>query len=163
MLRMATHKTPIGELNMIAEENFLLAAGFKSFNKLIVGLLPIDAAKEMKNVAEIPTISQLISEYFDGDLSAMNSIRVRQPGAKFSQEVWKVMRKIPAGKTISYAQLAKRAGSANAIRAAGTACGNNLVAPIIPCHRIIRSSGSIGDYGYGIKIKEWLLSHEGAI
>lgn len=163
MLRMATHKTPIGELNMIAEENFLLAAGFKSFDKLIVGLLPIDAAKEMKNVAEIPTISQLISEYFDGDLSAMNSIRVRQPGAKFSQEVWKVMRKIPAGKTISYAQLAKRAGSANAIRAAGTACGNNLVAPIIPCHRIIRSSGSIGDYGYGIKIKEWLLSHEGAI
>ncbi|NBO17252.1 MAG: MGMT family protein [Actinobacteria bacterium] len=74
-----------------------------------------------------------------------------------------VMRKIPAGKTLSYAELAKRAGSADAIRAAGTACGNNLIAPIIPCHRIIKSGGALGNYGYGIKVKEWLLTHEGAL
>jgi len=93
----------------------------------------------------------------------MNSIKVRQMGARFSQEVWKVMRKIPAGKTLSYAELAKRAGSVNAIRAAGTACGNNLIAPIIPCHRIVKSGGALGNYGYGVKIKEWLLRHEGAL
>ena len=96
------------------------------------------------------------------NLNAFNPIKVRQPGAKFSQEVWKAMRKIPAGKTLSYAELEKRAGSADAIRAAGTACGNNLIAPIIPCHRIIKSGGALGNYGYGIKVKEWLLTHEGA-
>jgi methylated-DNA-[protein]-cysteine S-methyltransferase len=147
MLRCTTHKTPVGELTIIVEEHVLLAAGFKSLENLKNRLSQVDADKD----------------YFDGNLNAFNPIKVRQPGAKFSQEVWKVMRKIPAGKTLSYAELAKRAGSADAIRAAGTACGNNLIAPIIPCHRIIKSGGALGNYGYGIKVKEWLLRHEGAI
>lgn len=163
MLHSASHKTPVGELNLIVEENILLAAGFKSLANLIDRLDLIDAKKEIRQVAKIPIISELISDYFDGNLNSLNPIKVRQPGAKFSQEVWKVMRKIPVGKTISYAELAKRAGSADAIRAAGTACANNLIAPIIPCHRIIKSGGGLGNYGYGIKVKEWLLAHEGAI
>ena len=101
--------------------------------------------------------------YFEGDFNSLNGIKVRQPGAKFSQDVWKALRKIPVGKTLSYAELAKRAGSEAAIRAAGTACGNNLIAPIVPCHRIIKSGGAIGNYGYGVKIKEWLLRHEGVL
>ena len=94
---------------------------------------------------------------------AINSIEVRQPGAKFSQNVWKSLRKIPAGKTWSYAELAKKSGSPDAVRAAGTACGNNLIAPIIPCHRVVKSGGALGNYGYGVKVKEWLLRHEGAL
>ena len=100
---------------------------------------------------------------FNGDLKALNGVTVRQPGAKFSQNAWKAMRKIAAGKTLSYAELAKHAGSPDAVRAAGTACGNNLIAPIVPCHRIVKSGGALGNYGYGVKIKEWLLSHEGAL
>jgi len=73
------------------------------------------------------------------------------------------MRKIPAGKTLSYADLADRAGSPAAVRAAGTACGRNLIAPIVPCHRIIKSGGALGNYGYGLGTKEWLLRHEGAL
>ena len=73
------------------------------------------------------------------------------------------MRKIPAGKTWSYADLAERAGSPSAVRAAGTACAKNLIAPIIPCHRVIKSGGALGNYGYGLKIKEYLLRHEGAL
>jgi methylated-DNA-[protein]-cysteine S-methyltransferase len=162
MLHSATHKTPVGDLNIIAEEQVLLAAGFKSLANLINRLSPADADKEIKQIGKIPVVSELISDYFDGNLNAFNSIKVRQPGAKFSQEVWKAMRKIPAGKTISYAELAKRAGAADAIRAAGSACGNNLIAPIIPCHRIIKSGGVLGNYGYGVEVKEWLLKHEGA-
>jgi methylated-DNA-[protein]-cysteine S-methyltransferase len=162
MLYSATHKTPVGELNIIAEEHVLLAAGFRSLQTLFSRLAPVDAEKKIEHIDKIPIISELISDYFDGNLDAFNPIKVRQPGAKFSQEVWKVMRKIPAGKTLSYAELAKRAGSADAIRAAGSACGNNLIAPIIPCHRIIKSGGALGNYGYGIKVKEWLLTHEGA-
>jgi methylated-DNA-[protein]-cysteine S-methyltransferase len=162
MLKSATHKTPIGELSIIVEEHVLLAAGFRPLGSLINRLSPIYAEKGIKQISRIPVITELIADYFDGNLNAFNSIKVWQPGAKFSQEVWKVMRKIPAGKTLSYAELAKRAGSADAVRAAGTACGNNLIAPMIPCHRIIKSSGALGNYGYGIKVKQWLLTHEGA-
>lgn len=163
MLLASTVKTPVGTLDLIADENVLLAAGFESLDNLVTRLSNEDFVKGIKKVQKIPIISILIDDYFNGELDAMNSIKVRQMGARFSQEVWKVMRKIPAGKTLSYAELAKRAGSVNAIRAAGTACGNNLIAPIIPCHRIVKSGGALGNYGYGVKIKEWLLRHEGAL
>jgi methylated-DNA-[protein]-cysteine S-methyltransferase len=156
-------KTPIGVLSLIAEENILLAAGFHGVDNLVSRLASEDVGQQIKKSSKIHIISDLVSDYFEGDINSLNGIKVRQPGAKFSQEVWKVLRKIPAGKTLSYAELAKRAGSEAAIRAAGTACGNNLIAPIVPCHRIVKSGGAIGNYGYGVKIKEWLLRHEGAL
>jgi methylated-DNA-[protein]-cysteine S-methyltransferase len=163
MLQATTQKTPVGNLYLIADERVLLAAGFKSFNYLIDRLDEADQVKEIKQLKSIPIISDLIDDYFNGDLNALNGVTVRQPGAKFSQNAWKAMRKIEAGKTWSYAELAKHAGSPDAVRAAGTACGNNLIAPIVPCHRIVKSGGALGNYGYGVKIKEWLLSHEGAL
>jgi methylated-DNA-[protein]-cysteine S-methyltransferase len=117
----------------------------------------------IKDVRNIPIISELVGNYFDGDLDALNGITVRQPGSEFSQAVWKVMRKIPAGKTWSYSDLAKKIGSPAAVRAVGTACGKNLIAPIIPCHRVVKSGGAIGNYGYGVETKEMLLRHEGAL
>jgi methylated-DNA-[protein]-cysteine S-methyltransferase len=156
-------KTPVGVLSLIAEEDILLAAGFKGIDNLVVRLADEDAKQQIKKSLSIPIISDLVADYFEGDFNSLNGIKVRQPGAKFSQDVWKALRKIPVGKTLSYAELAKRAGSEAAIRAAGTACGNNLIAPIVPCHRIIKSGGGIGNYGYGVKIKEWLLRHEGVL
>jgi len=117
----------------------------------------------IKDVKSIPIISELVGNYFDGDLDALNGITVRQPGSEFSQDVWKVMRKIPAGKTWSYSDIAKKIGSPAAVRAVGTACGKNLVAPIIPCHRVVKSGGAIGNYGYGVETKEMLLRHEGVL
>ncbi|CAB5143688.1 unannotated protein [freshwater metagenome] len=163
MLQAASHKTPVGNLYLIADEQVLLAAGFNSLDYLISKLSSEDIVRDIKNVRSISKISELVLDYFDGDLAAINAIEVRQPGAKFSQNVWKSLRKIPVGKTWSYAELAKRAGSDDAVRAAGTACGNNLIAPIIPCHRVVKSGGALGNYGYGVKIKEWLLRHEGAL
>jgi methylated-DNA-[protein]-cysteine S-methyltransferase len=163
MLQAASHKTPVGNLYLIADEQVLLAAGFNSLDYLISKLSSEDIVRDIKNVRSISKISELILDYFDGDLAAINAIEVRQPGAKFSQNVWKSLRKIPVGKTWSYAELAKRAGSDDAVRAAGTACGNNLIAPIIPCHRVVKSGGALGNYGYGVRIKEWLLRHEGAL
>jgi len=156
-------KTPVGELSLIADEDILIAAGFSGIANLISRLDTRTAEQKLSKSFRIPIISDLISDYFDGDLNSLNGIRARQSGAKFSQDVWKVIRKIPAGKTISYSELAKRAGSEAAVRAAGTACGNNLIAPIIPCHRIVKSGGGLGNYGYGVKVKEWLLRHEGAL
>ncbi len=163
MLVSTNLKTPVGVLSLIAEEDILLAAGFKGIDNLVVRLADEDAKQQIKKSLSIPIISDLVADYFEGDCNSLNGIKVRQPGAKFSQDVWKALRKIPVGKTLSYAELAKRAGSEAAIRAAGTACGNNLIAPIVPCHRIIKSGGAIGNYGYGVKIKEWLLRHEGVL
>ena len=155
-LLIASHKTPVGTLNLLADDQILIGANLSTVSAFKAG-------SDVKVVKSIPVISDLIHDYFDGDLLALNGISVRQPGGKFSQNAWKAMRKIPAGKTWSYAELAKRAGSADAVRAAGTACGNNLIAPIIPCHRIVKSGGALGNYGYGVAIKEWLLNHEGAL
>lgn len=116
-----------------------------------------------KDVKKIPVITELVEDYFDGDLSSLNGIAVRQPGSEFSQKVWKAMRKIPAGKTWSYGDLAKKIGSPAAMRAVGTVCGKNLIAPIIPCHRVVKSDGAIGNYGYGVEVKEFLLRHENAL
>lgn len=163
MLVSAVQKTPVGNIYLIADSGILIAAGFKSLNSLQNRLSPNDKLRKIELIEKIPKISKLIDNYFEGRLDALNLIRVRQPGAQFSQKVWKVMRAIPVGMTISYAQLAKKAGSPAAFRAAGTACGNNLIAPIIPCHRIIKSDGTLGNYGYGVAIKEKLLRLEGAI
>ena len=163
MLVSAVQKTPVGNIYLIADSGILIAAGFKSLNSLQNRLSPSDKLRKIEPIEKIPKISKLIDNYFEGRLDALNLIQVRQPGAQFSQKVWRVMRAIPAGMTISYAQLAKKAGSPAAFRAAGTACGNNLIAPIIPCHRIIKSDGTLGSYGYGVAIKEKLLRLEGAI
>ncbi len=163
MLLQNSLKTPAGTLFLISDEHILLAAGFRSFEDLIKRMDCDDAVREMKSVRNIPVITDLVKDYFDGDLNAINGIQVRQPGGEFFQSVWKVMRKIPAGKTMSYAELAKRAGSENAVRAAGSACARNLIAPIVPCHRVVKSGGALGNYGFGLETKESLLAFEGAI
>jgi methylated-DNA-[protein]-cysteine S-methyltransferase len=163
VLSKTSFKTPIGNLYLIADQQILLAAGFSGFDDLIPRLSPTDSVREIEQVNEIPVISELISDYFGGDISSLNSIKVRQPGGAFYQSVWKEMRKIPVGKTWSYSDLAKRAGSASAVRAVGTACSSNLIAAIVPCHRIVKSGGSLGNYAYGVEVKEWLLKHEGAL
>jgi methylated-DNA-[protein]-cysteine S-methyltransferase len=163
VLTAAVHKTPVGNLYLVSDDQVLIGAGFRSLRDLFERMDAEDANRESKEVRKIPVISDLITDYFDGDISALNAIKVRQPGSKFSQEVWKAMRKIPAGKTWSYSQLADRSGNPGATRAAGTVCGKNLIAPIIPCHRVVKSGGELGNYGYGVEVKEWLLTHEGAI
>lgn len=81
-------------------------------------------------------------------------------GTAFQQAVWQALREIPAGETRSYAELAAAAGRPDAIRAAGTACGDNRLAVLIPCHRVVRRDGSLGGYAYGLDRKSALLRRE---
>lgn len=140
-----------------------MAAGFASHETLLPGLSRVDQESDFKKSNELPIITELLKDYFDGDLQALDGISVDQPGEKFSQLAWKGMRKVSPGKTISYADLAKKAGSPDAVRAAGSACARNLIAVVVPCHRIVKTGGALGNYAYGLKYKEWLLSHEGAL
>lgn len=163
MLLRTTLKTPVGALSLISREHILIAAGFTSQDKLLASISKQERQLESKKVNLIPIISDLVSDYFDGDLRALDGIKVDQEGEKFSQSAWRVMRKVSPGKTISYADLAKRAGSDDAVRAAGSACARNLIALVVPCHRIVKTGGALGNYAYGLRYKEWLLKHEGAL
>ncbi|MDX5444970.1 MAG: bifunctional DNA-binding transcriptional regulator/O6-methylguanine-DNA methyltransferase Ada [Zoogloeaceae bacterium] len=81
-------------------------------------------------------------------------------GTAFQQRVWQALRDIPAGSTVSYAELAQRIGSPAAVRAVGSACAANLLAVAIPCHRVVRSDGGLSGYRWGVERKQALLARE---
>ena len=152
-----TMPTPVGDLALLVHDDALVAAGFTPVSDQYTRL-HTDAP--LKVVADLGRFSAALRAYFEGDLTAMNDLPVDQPGGAFRQAAWKVMREVPAGEVISYAELAARAGSPDAVRAAGSACATNRVAPIVPCHRIVRTGGALGGYYYGLGVKQWLLTHE---
>jgi methylated-DNA-[protein]-cysteine S-methyltransferase len=154
-----TLPTPVGTLALLVRDDVLVAAGFTDPRDQH-GRLHTDDPLRMVN--DLGPISAAMTAYFDGDVTAMDVLPVDQPGGSFRQAAWKVMREVPAGEVISYAELAARAGNPGAVRAAGSACAQNMVAPIVPCHRIVRTGGSLGGYYYGLPVKEWLLAHERA-
>jgi len=160
-LLIASTSTPVGTLNLIADGELLLGANLSSIRALKAGLDSIYQGSDYKEVSKIPVVSDLIADYFDGDLNAINGIKVSQPGGSFSQAAWRAMRRVRAGKVISYADLAKNSGSPKAVRAAGSACAKSAIMLVVPCHRIVKSGGALGNYAYGVNKKEWLLRHEG--
>lgn len=96
----------------------------------------------------------------DGDVGALAHVDVSQPGGAFHQAAWRAMRAIAPGTTLSYAELAARAGAPRAVRAAGSACARNAICIFVPCHRVVRSDGSLGGYYYGLDTKRRLIEHE---
>lgn len=152
-----TMPTPVGDLALLVRDDVLVAAGFTDVNDQYARL---QTDVPLQIVERLGRFSDAMSAYFDGDVRAMDTLPVEQPGGAFRQAAWKVMREVPAGEVISYAELAARAGNPGAVRAAGTACATNMVAPIVPCHRIVRTGGALGGYYYGLGVKEWLLAHE---
>ncbi len=111
----------------------------------------------------IPGVAAVMARYFGGETGVLDAIPVELNGTPFQKNVWQALRRIPAGTTISYAELAKRIGDPAAVRAVGTANGANPVAVIVPCHRVIGSNGRLTGYGGGLDRKQWLLEHEGVV
>jgi AraC family transcriptional regulator of adaptative response/methylated-DNA-[protein]-cysteine methyltransferase len=93
--------------------------------------------------------------------SAMPDLPLDVAGTAFQQAVWQELRRIPPGETRSYAAIAAAVGKPGAVRATGSANGANNVAVLIPCHRVIRSDGTLGGYAYGLERKAELLKREG--
>jgi methylated-DNA-[protein]-cysteine S-methyltransferase len=160
-LLSSTFESPIGNINLIADDSILLAANLSTMKAAKESLHSDYADHKIESVKKIPVITELLKDYFDGEIAAINAIKVMQPGASFSQAAWKAMRKVKG--TISYAELADRAGSPAAVRAAGSACAKNAIVLVVPCHRIVKTGGNLGNYAYGLGKKEWLLRHEGAL
>jgi AraC family transcriptional regulator of adaptative response/methylated-DNA-[protein]-cysteine methyltransferase len=100
-----------------------------------------------------------LKSYFDGE-SDLFTVPLVELGSEFEKSVWKLLKTIPPGESWSYADLAKKLNNPNATRAVGHANGKNSIGIVIPCHRVIRSDGTLGGYGGGIWRKQWLLEHE---
>lgn len=160
-LLSTTMSSPVGKLYILSRGTTVLALNLSGFADLLSTLAPRELEEKIAKKSAIAGVTEKLADYFDGDLKAINSISVKQPGGDFSQAAWAAMRKIKVGTTESYADLAYRAGSPAAVRAAGSACAKNKIAIVIPCHRIIKSGGAIGAYGWGVNKKIWLLRHEG--
>ena len=152
-----TMKTPVGDLALLVHDDALVAAGFTGVDDQYSRL---HDAPPLRLVGDLGRFTDALAAYFAGDVQVLGTLPVSQPGGPFRQAAWKVMREVPPGEVITYSELAERAGNARAVRAAGSACAQNLVAPIVPCHRIVRAGGSLGGYYYGLDAKSWLLEHE---
>lgn len=144
-------QSPTGVLRIEADDTSVLSVSFEDS--------PSDTVR-LNNIL-IETVSQL-AEYFQGSRKEF-TVPVNPAGTEFQQRVWKQLQTVPFGKTRTYQSQAKEMGDVKAIRAVAAANGQNPIAIIIPCHRIIGSDGSLTGYAGGVQKKEWLLQHEGAI
>lgn len=116
--------------------------------------------------AEIRQVSIKTGKYFAAVISCINNpfkkhkIPLLVEGTEFQKKVWKAIEKIPAGKTVSYKDIAIKIGKPGAYRAVANACGANIIPVLIPCHRVVASEGKIGGYSGGLDIKRKLLAAE---
>ena len=149
-------KAPFATLGIVADEKHLLGVHF----------LPVSVAAKTPKTNTIAHLAcvQLMA-YLD-DPNFIFDLPLRLNGSKHQLDVWSGMRTIPAGKTLTYGALAASVGSS--ARAVGTACGQNPIPVIVPCHRIVAANGGLSGFMGGklenpLLIKQWLLKHEGAL
>ncbi|QSI47362.1 methylated-DNA--[protein]-cysteine S-methyltransferase [Thermobispora bispora] len=154
--------TPVGPLTMLAHDGPLVAAGFTADPRELFVRLP-QRLQELPLVAgDLAEAAEAVRAYVDGELDALDRVPVaEQAGTPTRRRLYAALRAVPAGATVTYGQLAEKAGlPRTAARAAGTACAQNLIAPFVPCHRVLPATGGYGGYYYGSHIKQWLLTHE---
>ena len=158
-IRWTTFDSPLGQM--------LIAATAKGICRLTFD----DSEASLRRLFPRATIVQDdggLKQLVEGALTAIErplaapDLPIDVAGTAFQEAVWRELRKIPAGETRSYAEIAAAIGAPKAVRAVGTANGDNHVCVLIPCHRVIRSDGSLGGYGGGIERKKQLLASEGS-
>lgn len=112
--------------------------------------------------SDIVTASVLgaVKQYYAGNFEVIEQVPVQQQSGDFLEAAWDALRTVPAGTTISYSELAERAGSPDAVQPAASACEHNATLLFIPCHRAVKSSGETGAFRYGTDLKERLLDRE---
>ena len=144
----AYYRSPIGWIEIQSNGKEIIALSF--------------VARPRQSVPKYPLFRKAlreISEYFNGKRERF-TIKLDIRGTPFQKKIWAQLRKIGFGQTTSYREIASRIGQPKAVRAAASAVGRNPAAIVVPCHRVIASSGALAGYAGGARRKEWLLEHE---
>lgn len=173
--RARTLSTPDGPFSIIACAQGVLASGWTTDLDALTALIhpslragvESDAAEDagassLADSAEkiLDTAEAAVKNYYDGDHPAPGAVPVLQTSGPYRQSAWEVLREVPAGAPISYAEYAGRTSNPQAVRAAASACAFNAAALFVPCHRVVRTDGSLGGFRYGLELKRSLLERE---
>jgi len=157
-IRYTTFDSPLGRVLVAATERGVCSVKLgEGVEKLLAE--EFSEAELVREPKALPEVRKRILEFLAGDAS-LAKIPLDIRGTVFQRKVWEQLRRIPAGETRSYRDIARAIGAPRAVRAVGSACGANPVALVIPCHRALRSDGSLGGYAWGLSRKEKLLRIE---
>jgi len=151
MKGLSYYSSPVGLLLIESDGDSIIAVRFCS----------VKEQPEVMTATVEKCIAELDEYFFKG--RKFFTVALAPEGTEFQKRVWNELLNIPYGRTISYEALAIRIGNVKSIRAVGLANGQNPIAIIIPCHRVIGKGGELVGYGGGLENKEWLLQHEGAL
>ena len=152
----ATITSPIGELLLVADDSALVGLYFSGCDHVP------EASGQWERRARHPILQEAakqLQEYFSESRQSF-SVPLRLEGTDFQQKVWQEIARVPYGETVTYTELAKRAGAPSAVRATGTATGRNPLAIIVPCHRVVGKNGTLRGFAGGLETKEQLLRRE---
>jgi methylated-DNA-[protein]-cysteine S-methyltransferase len=154
MTSYTTVDSPIGPLMVARDDEGICALWLP-----VGGRAAEPANGWVREDAAFADVKEQLAEYFAGTRSTFD-LPLHLIGTAFQRRVWKALLDIPCGATTSYGALALSVGAPSAARAVGAANGQNPIAVIVPCHRVIGASGSLTGYGGGLPAKRWLLEHE---
>lgn len=161
----ATMESPFGELVVAGTERGIVRVALpqSDHDALLEDLATRISPRVLEAPARLDPVRRELEQYFQGRLMKFSVPVDWRLSAGFRSKVLHAIARIPYGHTLSYGEVAAKAGNPRAFRAAGTACGSNPVPLIVPCHRVVQSSGAVGNYGGGPEMKEALLKLEGAL
>lgn len=158
-------RTPAGVMLVVTDrEGRLRALDWEEYEPRMLRLLRLHYGEGKVELVTGRTPAQVrkpLMAYLGGQLDALDQIEVATGGTVFQKQLWAALRRIPAGQTLSYGELAVKLGCPKAVRAVGLANGANPIGVVVPCHRVIGSNRSLTGYGGGLPRKRWLLEHEG--
>ena len=164
MLKYRTMETPAGALTIVVgDSGAVRAAGFTADVDELLPLIHPMLRRRAEPADDIGPVTGQVRSYLDGDHTALDAVAVEQHTAgEFMATAWRVMREIKPGRPVTYTEFAGLAGRPAAVRGAASACARNPVALFTPCHRVLRTDGSLGGYRWGLPVKRWLLDFEAA-
>ncbi|MCS5733654.1 methylated-DNA--[protein]-cysteine S-methyltransferase [Herbiconiux daphne] len=155
-------ETPDGPFGIIADdEGRVLSSGWTSDVDALLGRLG-PALRPAEVEPGETAAADAVRDYYAGDVTAIDDVVVVQSGGEFHRRGWQKLREIAPGAPLSYQEFAAALDRPTAVRAAASACARNAPALFVPCHRVLRSDGSLGGFAWGVDVKRSLLAREAA-
>ena len=161
-LSLSSIDSPIGPLALAVDDEGAVRGA--SFGPGLAAVMRREYPDADLREGEAPaSLCEALAAYFAGRRDVLDAIPWAVQGDGFQPRVWRELARVPAGTTITYGEMARRAGEPGAAQAAGVALNRNPIPLILACHRVIGADGALVGFGGGVERKRWLLAHEGAL